>query len=1242
MASTDPNSMFFKTAVHQCNDLVVITDHDAKIIYVNPAFELHTGYFLKNIKGKNISIVKSGQHNNAFYKSLWKSLKQGSPRSTVFINMKRNGELYYENKTITPILDAKGRIEYYLSTSKDVTAELLLQKQVTRQNNFINSVLQNTEALIIGLDIAGKIILFNKACEKLTGYKFAELKDKYIFDTLIPHEERAKIKRVFSGAKSTKKTHKYGENYWLTKNKRKVLISWSNSAIQDDTRTTKVVLSTGKDITKERRTETELKDLNIFLDEKVKQRTSELNKLNEEVILKNKFITKINSEIPAIVYLIDLEKKKIILFNNRFNKNIVAPFEKNKEISLRKFLRFIDSKNKKETEDRFLKPNPKGFEIPFNFAGAQYWFQNKSTSFERKSGIVTKVLGFITDITDTKFVENKLIESQSLAKLGNWEWNIFTNELYWSREIYRIFDVDYEKFAPSYQKFLDSIHPEDRDSVIKAVDDSIKSHMPYEVVHRHVNKKGETTFVREKGYTVYSKGGKPLRMIGTAQDITQEKLLKEKLNSAYVTLQNSLNAVFTSDLNGKVLFANNTAVKMWGFSSLEEMLSNKPSVFDYWAHEYNEKMLSIIEALLVSGFFYSEEPFIGLKKSGEGIFVKFNISTIKNEKGEPIGITGDFFDVTRQLQIERRMKEYDQKIEQLFGNIEEVVFGIDITEGGLLEGMPFYLSSRSKEIMGFDLEELKANPRLWSQLLHPDDHENIQLTSKECIETRSTVTRTYRLKHKIIGQYFWFEEKITPNYDANGKLIALFGSARDITARIENESKLKESEEKYRLLSDNNQDLISLRDINAKPIFISNSVTSLLGYTVEEYLQLNLFDLIHPDDRASVKKESFLTNVTKQERGFIEGRIRHKSGHYIWLQTLTKLVYDEHGKVVRIVGSSRNITERKKLEEAIFASEQKYRSIFENSLAAIFRTNIFTQEVSEANEVCVQLFGYDSKEDFIQNFKSSKSYFNVSERDILFKGLASGKTILNQRLRFVRKDGSVFWSDVSAKFLNQEGDIEGVFMDVTKTVEYEAQLQKNIKEKEYLLKEVHHRVKNNLQIISSLLKLQLDKIYDPVLRQPLIESHERIRAIALIHEKLYLSQDLSTIDFADYLSNLSSSLRFLTSSKQINLKYDLQPYFTDINLAIPLGLLCYEVISNIFKHAFINKKGGDLSISVSNTESANVCISISDNGDGFDPEEANAKKTLGLKLVKNLAAQANATIEYSSLIGEGSVFKIQL
>jgi two-component sensor histidine kinase len=204
----------------------------------------------------------------------------------------------------------------------------------------------------------------------------------------------------------------------------------------------------------------------------------------------------------------------------------------------------------------------------------------------------------------------------------------------------------------------------------------------------------------------------------------------------------------------------------------------------------------------------------------------------------------------------------------------------------------------------------------------------------------------------------------------------------------------------------------------------------------------------------------------------------------------------------------------------------------------------------------------------------------------------------------------------------------------------EEQLIASLKEKEVLLKEIHHRVKNNLQVISSLLKLQCGSIKDQQTLAIFQESQHRVESMALIHEQLYQSKNLSRIDFADYIHNLVANLfcAYEVSVNAITLKIEVDRVLLDINAAIPCGLIINELVANSLKYAFLAGNKGEIYINFSSDNDNNFTLIVSDNDVGFPKDlDFQNTKSLGLQLVNALTEQLEAKIELSSV---GTAFKI--
>ncbi len=336
----------------------------------------------------------------------------------------------------------------------------------------------------------------------------------------------------------------------------------------------------------------------------------------------------------------------------------------------------------------------------------------------------------------------------------------------------------------------------------------------------------------------------------------------------------------------------------------------------------------------------------------------------------------------------------------------------------------------------------------------------------------------------------------------------------------------------------------------------------------------------------------------------------------------------------------KNLLERTtKLEEAkqqLQESERKFRAIFNQTFqfTALLQPN---GTVLEFNKTALQFAGLQPQEVVEQPFWNIKWWFNTptivkSLKAGIYRA-SQGKFVRNE-IEVLGKDGTVVTIDFSLKPVRNDQEhivlliAEG--REISERKESEAKLKSALIEKEVLLKEIHHRVKNNLNIISSLIELQSETINDEQYQSFLQDSQHRILTMSLIHDQLYQSDNLSTINLADYIQELFENLchSYDTSQGQIETQVDLEPVIVNLETAIPCGILLNELITNSFKYAFPDQTYGKITIQLYTTiSSQKLHLIVSDNGVGFPPDlEWQNSASLGLKIVKILAQQLRATI----------------
>lgn len=335
--------------------------------------------------------------------------------------------------------------------------------------------------------------------------------------------------------------------------------------------------------------------------------------------------------------------------------------------------------------------------------------------------------------------------------------------------------------------------------------------------------------------------------------------------------------------------------------------------------------------------------------------------------------------------------------------------------------------------------------------------------------------------------------------------------------------------------------------------------------------------------------------------------------------------------------------------EALAESEEKYRRLIENATESIFITRDF--RVVFANARTFKFAGRKPEELIDIPYID---YVHPDDRGIMkerFERRISGEDVHNEHeFRIIDSEGSVRWMRVSAMLIDWQGRpaVLNFMNDITERKNSEALLLASLLEKELLLKEMHHRVKNNMQILSSLLSLQMRTLDDESARDIIMESQNRIRSMALIHEKLYQSDNFLGVDFSVYIENLAHSLLGSYSRARTIVRLDIkvENVFLGIDTAIPCGLIVNELITNCFKHAFPEGGHGEVVIrfggrELDDPEGAFYTLSVRDTGNGIaDGVDTDSPSTLGLQLVKTLVGQLRGRLIIHSKPGEGTEFVI--
>ncbi|MFP3974851.1 MAG: PAS domain S-box protein [Dehalococcoidia bacterium] len=373
----------------------------------------------------------------------------------------------------------------------------------------------------------------------------------------------------------------------------------------------------------------------------------------------------------------------------------------------------------------------------------------------------------------------------------------------------------------------------------------------------------------------------------------------------------------------------------------------------------------------------------------------------------------------------------------------------------------------------------------------------------------------------------------------------------------------------------------------------------------------------------------------------VEELFQKKNGERFWVEINSTPVRRD-GQLKYFIATWMDITERKRAEEALRQSEEKYRTLTESSLTGVFI--IQDEKFVFVNRRFAEMHGYERDEVIgMDDVKLVHPDDRETVQQRVSRKIKGEARSDHYQMRGWRKDGSSFWLEMTSAAIEYNGRpaVMGHGVNITEQKQAQDRIRASLEEKETLLREIHHRVKNNLQIVSSLLRRQGRQIQDETLKELLKESENRVLSMSLIHEKLYRSENMAAINFKEFIRSLSHSLIRSYGISNVSLKSDIEDVHLPIDTAIPCGLIVNELVSNSLKYAFPEGKSGEIEIGLHQIGEGEVELMVRDNGAGMSGDiDIRNTDSLGMDLVTLLGEkQLGGKVELDR--SQGTEFRIR-
>ncbi len=762
--------------------------------------------------------------------------------------------------------------------------------------------------------------------------------------------------------------------------------------------------------------------------------------------------------------------------------------------------------------------------------------------------------------------------------------------------------------------------------------------------------------------------------------IDSEKALEESRKWFSTTLNSIGDGVIVTSRLGDITFMNPVAQKLTGWKENEAKGVYLEHIYNIVNEETRERIENPVSKVFKSGKTVDIGKYtLLINKEGSEIPIDDSASPIYDEGGYLTGIVLVFKDISERRKAELEISRNQMFIRRISESIPNILYVYEPRTMKLI-----YANRKINDISGYTFEKAKAmGKEFFESVIHPDDLKRILGMYKqfECNSDTIVLENEYRIKNPNGGWRWLRSYDVVFSRDQAGQPAQILGTALDITEKKQLEEQIKkynlhleeviekrtselrrtneklhseiferaraegsvsEAEEKFQSLVEHS--LVGIYIIQeGKFVYVNPKFEEVFGYNNNELDSRDVRELVHPEFLEMVQE-----NIRKRLNNTLNDtqytfKAFRKDGRVIDVEVRgTTMNYE--GKIA-IIGTLQDITERKKTEDSLKEHEEFLRTIVN----------------SAPNLIYVK----DWEGKFVLVNRAAAEYYSMNPAGIIGKTEAElGKEIdtdkileedrrvmnssvpkINPEKKFVNnKTGKTSWMQIIKVPLitqNRNKQVLCILTDITQRKLAEENIINSLKEKELLLQEIHHRVKNNLQIIISLLKLQSKYIFDKRDFEIFNKSRARVETMSLIHEKLYKSSDLENIDLGNYLKDLTNQLlkAYGMDSTQVNLYVNSENVRVGIDTAIPCGLIANELVSNSLKHAFRINQKGNIEINIKK-DNENIIFTINDDGVGLPPNfDIENTDSLGLQLVTTLAKQLDGVIEVGSS-REGTVFSL--
>ncbi len=848
------------------------------------------------------------------------------------------------------------------------------------------------------------------------------------------------------------------------------------------------------------------------------------------------------------------------------------------------------------------------------------------------------MISTVQDNTKRKLAEKALEESEKkltsiLNNMTDVVWSISWPDLthnYLSPSVEKVYGRSEQEFLDNPILFKEVTHPDDRHLTEKAMK-QLAEEGKAERECRIIKPDGCIVWINDRSKMIYDENHQPIRVEGLTRDITERVQMEDELRASEERWRLLVTSIpdFISilDTDDRFLFLNHYAE---GFSEIDVIGT---SVYAFMPDEsinlFREKINDCKTTLKLQKFEHSAMGDHGILRQYDDYAIP-----IQEKNGSVLTMIVSR-DITDRKQAEIELKESKLFHEKLLETVPVPIFYKD-TQGryiGFNKHFENFFGKSREELIGKSVFDI--SPEELAQIYHAKDKELFDEVGTQIYDSQ-VKTAKGEIKDVVFHKASLVNDE--------GEITALIGAILDITERKQAEEILRESES--RLVQA--QRIANMGDfvweVETGNITWSEGMHSLLGYDKSEkidYSKVNT-EIHHPDDLERVT--NWLKECLDSGKSYHspnEYRLIRKNGKVLTVQTSVSIRYKDD-KPVEMIGTCMDITKRKQAEDEI----NKFKTITEQSVHGNAIADL-KGKLLYINKAFAEVHGYEPDELLGKNISVFHTKAQMSNVDQLNKELEMNGYYGHEEVWHVHRDGTEFPMLMSGVLVTDEQEtpqfLAASAIDITERKKAEEEIQKQLSDKEILLREVHHRVKNNISNIASLLSLQAGSTNNLEVSAALNDAVSRVQSMRILYDKLLLSKDIHKISIKTYIEDLVDSLHDIFVDKD---NIIIEKHISDFNIiskqATPIGIIINELLTNVFKYAFKDRDKGTVSVSIEKTENM-VTIIIQDNGIGIDGRILENKSPgFGLTIVKMLVEQLKGTYSMVNDNGTKSVIKFEI